>query len=63
MPATGLGKVSMPQDTICRGRLRQVDTPLLRNLPSDFCCFSSVLQQIQTALPNDSLTNRRITVE
>ena len=28
MPATGLGKVSMAQDTICRNRLRQVDSPL-----------------------------------
>jgi len=33
MPAVGLGKVSMPQDTICRGRLRQVDTPLFGNSP------------------------------
>ena len=30
MPATGAGEVFMPQDTTCRGRLRQMDTPLLR---------------------------------
>ena len=29
MPATGVGEVSMPQDTTCRGHLRQVDSPLL----------------------------------
>ena len=29
MPATGAGKVFMPQDTTCSGHLRQMDTPIL----------------------------------
>ena len=33
MPAVGLGKVFMSQDTTCRGRLRQVDSPLLEFRP------------------------------